>query len=128
MEHAYFVIQECWRRYDPSYAAGYLSEELAEKWNVQLQWMKIRNEEIVQENVKLISAIPVDVHNEEGQEKDEIWYLIHGKMVGYYRDKNTKEVIRGNTNDEGFYEYWRFIRRNDRWVLHEICDKNDWEK
>ena len=87
--------------------------------------MKIRNEEIVQKNVKLISAVPVGVHDEAGEEKDQIWYLIHGKMIGYYRDFDTKEVIRGNTRAEAFYEYWLFVRRNGRWVLREIRQKDE---
>ena len=125
VEHAYFEIQESWRRYDPSYAANYLSEEIAEKWRIKLQWLKIRNEEIVQQNVRLISAVPVGVHDEAGEEKDQIWYLIHGKMIGYYRDFTTQRRIRGNPRAEDFYEYWLFIRRNDSWVLHEIRQRDE---
>lgn len=125
VEDAYFIIQESWRRYDTSYAAGYLSEELEIEWNAKLQWMQIRNEEIVQKRVKLLSAVPVGVHDEAGEEKDKIWYLIHGKMLGYYRDRDTKRHIRGNIRDESFFEYWLFIRRDGRWVLHKICQQNE---
>lgn len=125
VEKAYFQIQEAWRRYDPSYASFYLSEELAEKWRTQLEWMQIRREEIVQENVRLLSAVPVDVHDETGEERDHIWYLIHGKMVGYYRNLDTKELIRGNPKPEAFYEYWLFVYRDGRWVLHEIRQQNE---
>lgn len=125
VETAYFEIQEAWRLYDPFYAAEYLSEELADKWRVKLEWMKIRNEEIVQHNVQLISAVPIGVHDETGEEKDQIWYLIHGKMVGYYRDFDTKRLIRGNPRPEDFFEYWLFIRRDGRWVLHEIRQKDE---
>lgn len=125
IEKAYFEIQECWRRYDPSYAEAYLSEELAEEWRIKLEWMKLRNEEIVQKNVKLLRASPVYVCDEAGEENDRIWYLIHGKMIGYYRDRTTKRLIRGNPRPEAFYEYWLFIRRNGRWVLHEIRQKDE---
>lgn len=125
VEKAYFIIQECWKRYDPSYASDYLSEELASEWRSKLEWIRIRNEEIVQENVKLISAKPVYVHNEEGKDQDYIWYLIHGRMTGYYRDKTTLQVVKGNPHPESFYEYWMFIRRNGNWVLHKICQKDE---
>lgn len=120
VEKSYFIIQESWKRYDPYYAADYLSEELAQSWNTKLQWMLLRNEEIVQKKVRLLSAMPVGVHDEAGEDNDQIWYLIKGKMIGYYRDRTTKELIRGNPRPEVFYEYWLFIRRNGRWVLHAI--------
>ena len=46
-------------------------------------------------------------------------------MIGYYRDRDTKELIRGNPKAEAFYEYWLCIRRNNRWVLHEIRQENE---
>ncbi|MBR5565119.1 MAG: Tim44 domain-containing protein, partial [Roseburia sp.] len=125
VEEAYFIIQEAWRRYDTSYAAGYLSEELEIEWNAKLQWMQIRNEEIVQKRVRLLSAVPVGVHDEAGEDKDQIWYLIHGKMLGYYRDRDTKRHIRGDLQDKAFFEYWLFVRRNGRWVLHQIRQRNE---
>ena len=33
VKHAYFVIQECWRRQDTSYAEKYLSKNLIQNWN-----------------------------------------------------------------------------------------------
>lgn len=125
VEKAYFEIQESWKRYDPSYASDYLSEELAQIWKTKLEWMKIRGEEIVQKKVKLLSAIPVGVFDEDGEDNDRIWYLIHGKMIGYYRNRDTKELIRGNPRNEAFYEYWLFVRRNGRWVLHEIRQQDE---
>lgn len=125
VEESYFQIQECWRRMDISYGAPYLSEELQKDFDIKIQWMQIRNEEVVQENVKLLSAMPVAVIDEEGEEKDTIWYLIHGKMTGYYIDKNTRLIVRGKKRPEAFYEYWKFVYRNKRWVLSEIKQKDE---
>ncbi len=47
-------------------------------------------------------------------------------MIGYYVDRQTKEVLRGNTRPERFYEYWLFIYEEGRWVLHEIRQKTRW--
>lgn len=79
IEKAYFEIQECWRRQDAEYAADYLSEELKEEFRMKLEWMKIREEKVVQKQVRLLSADPVYVRDEEGTCQDEIWYLIHGR-------------------------------------------------
>lgn len=125
VEEAYFQVQECWRRMEVEYGAPYLSPKLQEEFGTKLQWMEIRGEEVVQKNVKLLSAMPVSVQDEPGEEQDVIWYLIHGKMTGYYIDKRTRQIIRGNKKPEAFFEYWKFIYRNKRWVLHEIRQQNE---
>lgn len=94
VEETYFQVQECWRRMDVSYGAGYLSQELQDEFSSKLQWMQVRNEGVVQKNVRLLSAVPVYVIDHPGEEKDELWYLIHGKMKGYYIDLNTRKVVR----------------------------------
>lgn len=125
VEEAYFEIQECWRRMDASYAAAYLSTELLEDFNMKIQWMEVREEAVVQKHVKLLSAVPVCASDEPGEENDSIWYLIHGSMVGYYINRNTGICVRGNTKKESFYEYWRFVYRNKRWVLQEIRQQDE---
>ena len=125
VEESYFQIQECWRRMDVTYGVPYMSERLQKDFNVKLQWMHMRGEEVVQKKVKLLSAIPVGVQDEEGEDQDVIWYLIHGKMTGFYINKNTREIIRGKNRLEAFFEYWKFVYRNERWVLDEIKQKEE---
>lgn len=79
VEEAYFQIQECWRRMDISYGAPYLSEELQKEFDSKIQWMVLRNEEVIQKNVRLLRAMPVSVQDERGRNRMLIWYLIHGK-------------------------------------------------
>ena len=125
VEETYFQVQECWRRMDVSYGAPYLSQELMEEFDSKIQWMQVRGEAVVQRNVKLLSAMPVYVEDNPGEEYDMIWYLIHGKMTGYYIDVNTRKVVRGNTRPETFFEYWKFVYRGERWVLQEIKQEDE---
>ena len=125
VEETYFQVQECWRRMDVSYGAPYLSQELIEEFDSKIQWMQVRGEAVVQRNVKLLSAMPVYVEDNPGEEYDMIWYLIHGKMTGYYIDVNTRKVVRGNTRPEAFFEYWKFVYRGERWVLQEIKQEDE---
>lgn len=125
VEEAYFQIQECQRRMDITYGAPYLSEEMQKELDSKMQWMKVRNEEIVQMNVRLLSAMPVCAQDEPDEEQDVLWYLIHGKMVRYYIDGTSRQVIRGETKPEAFFEYWKFVYRNKRWVLDEIRQQNE---
>ena len=66
---------------DISYGAPYLSEELQKEFDSKIQWMVLRNEEVIQKNVRLLRAMPVSVQDEPGEEQDVIWYLIHGKVL-----------------------------------------------
>lgn len=125
VEETYFQVQECWRRMDVSYGAGYLSQELQEEFSSKLQWMQVRDEAVVQKNVRLLSAVPVYVVDHPGEEQDELWYLIHGKMKGYYIDLKTRKLVRGTPKAQAFFEYWRFVYRNGRWVLAEIRQKEE---
>lgn len=125
VETAYFEIQECWRRMDASYASAFLTEELRKEFHSKLQWMQVRGEEVVQKNVRLLSAVPVCALDEPGEENDVLWYLIHGKMIGYYIKKETAEVVRGTSRPEAFFEYWKFVFRDGRWVLAQIKQKDE---
>lgn len=125
VKHAYFVIQECWRRQDTSYAEKYLSKNLIQNWNSKLGWMEVNHEKPVQERVRFLNAAPVFAFDKEGEEHDRVIYLIHGRMIGYYINTDTGEVVRGKTSPETFYEYWVFIREDGRWVLDEIRQKDE---
>ena len=85
----------------------------------------IRHERPIQDHVKLVRAYPIAVHNEPGSENDYIWYYIEGSMTGYYVDTDTGNVVRGNIRPERFIEYWKFVKRENRWVLDEIMQKDD---
>ena len=52
MEETYFQVQECWRRMDVSYGAPYLSQELMEEFDSKIQWMQVRGEPWVDQQIK----------------------------------------------------------------------------
>ena len=85
----------------------------------------MRDEEEVQEDVRLLSAKPVKVRNPEGTESDHVWYVIHGRMRDYRIRKSTGEFLEGNEKSVSFYEYWKFIYEDGRWKLDEIKQKDE---
>ncbi len=103
----------------------YLSKNLIQNWNSKLGWMEVNHEKPVQERVRFLNAAPVFAFDKEGEEHDRVIYLIHGRMIGYYINTDTGEVVRGKTSPETFYEYWVFIREDGRWVLDEIRQKDE---
>ena len=87
--------------------------------------LEVNHEKPVQERVRFLNAAPVFAFDKEGEEHDRVIYLIHGRMIGYYINTDTGEVVRGKTSPETFYEYWVFIREDGRWVLDEIRQKDE---
>ena len=87
---------------DPSYAEKYLSKSLAQSWTTKLEWMKVKHEKPIQKRVQLLSVTPVSVWDDEGEEDASIVYLIHGRMIGYYINTDTLEVVRGKKIPESF--------------------------
>ena len=98
-------------------------EKPGEEWNPG--WMEVNHEKPIQERVRFLNAAPVFAFDKEGEEHDRVIYLIHGRMIGYYINIDTGEVVRGKTSPETFYEYWVFIREDGRWVLDEIRQKDE---
>lgn len=127
VKEAYYAIQNCWGEMNADLAGEYLSNDLREEFHMKLDWMKIRKEEAVQKNVRLIKAYPISVHDEFGEENDYIWYYIEGRMIDYTVHSETREMLKGSRRPERFVEYWKFIKRNRRWVLDQIRQKDDVE-
>lgn len=125
VEEAYYQIQECWRRMDVDYGAAYLSPDLYAEFDSKIQWMQIRNEEVIQKRVRLLKAMPVFVQDQPGEDQDCVWYLIRGKMTGFYVDRDSREIVRGSSEPETFIEYWKFVFVNERWVLDKIRQEDE---
>ena len=125
VREAYYQIQECWRDRDLERGRPYLSQRMQQEFQTKFQWSELRHEVFVMEEIQLLDAILVEAENEEGDDRDYIWYLIHGKMIDYVYQEETGERLKGSRKMEDFFEYWRFILEDGNWVLDEICQKEE---
>ncbi len=125
VEDSFIAIQTAWSNMDMTPSAQYMSEELYDSFQTKLSWMSYRNQKNVLENIKLIRALPVAVHDDPDNSRDHIWFYIKGRMVDYIIDTNTQLKISGNTSAAFFEEYWQFIRKENSWVLNKILQKNE---
>jgi len=125
VEKGYFAIQTAWSNMDMTPASQFMSDELYDSFQTQLNWMAYKNEKVIMENIRLLQALPVAVYDDNDNTRDYIWFYIKGKMVDYIIDANTQLKISGNTSDASFVEYWQFIRKDDNWVLNKILQKNE---
>ena len=60
VEETYFQVQEYWRRMDVSYGAPYLSQELMEEFDSKIQWMQVRGERWVLQEIKQEDEMDID--------------------------------------------------------------------
>lgn len=121
----FMSVQTAWSNMDMTPAAQYMSNELYDSFQTKLNWMDYRNQRNVLENIRLIKALPVAVHDDADNTRDYIWFYIKGKMVDYTIDTDTQLKVSGSTSSSSFIEYWQFTRRDDNWVLSKILQKNE---
>ena len=125
VEEGFLAIQQAWTNMDMSTASQYMSDELLDSFQTKLNWMKYKNQRNVLEKISLVSALPVAVYDDSDNSRDYIWFYIKGRMVDYTIDTDTQLIVEGSTSPSSFVEYWKFVRRNDRWVLSHILQKNE---
>ena len=125
VEEGFLAIQQAWTNMDMSTASQYMSDELLDSFQTKLNWMKYKNQRNVLEKISLVSALPVAVYDDSDNSRDYIWFYIKGRMVDYTIDTDTQLIVEGSTTPSSFVEYWKFVRKNDRWVLSHILQKNE---
>ena len=125
---AYMAIQGAWANMDMTPAKRYMSDELFDEFQTQLNWTKYKNKKHVMENIQLLKSLPVAVHDDRDNSRDYVWFYIKGKMVDYTIDTNTQLIVEGKTAPSSFVEYWQFIRKDGRWVLNKILQKDEENK
>lgn len=125
VKDSFMAIQTAWANMDMAPASQYMSDELYDNFQTKLNWMSYRNEKNILENIQLIHALPVAVHDDSDNSRDYIWFYIKGKMIDYIIDTSTQLKVSGNTSSASFVEYWQFIRKENKWVLNKILQKNE---
>lgn len=125
VEEGFLAIQQAWTNMDMSTAAPYISNELRDSFQTKLNWMAYKNQQNILKKIQLVKALPVAVHDDADNSRDFIWFYIKGRMIDYTVDTGTHEMIDGSTGVSSFVEYWKFIRRGNKWVLDQILQKDE---
>lgn len=126
----YYIVQNAWTNMNMEMAKDYMDDDLYELFRQKIDWMEIGNKRNVLKKIKLINLKPVSVIDDEDNSKDLIWFYIKGSMVDYTINTKTNEIIDGNNSIFGisFIEYWKFVRKNDKWVLSKILQVDEKDK
>ena len=125
VEETFYALQNGWTQGDLSGLEHYLSDRLLREWQTRLEWMKVRHEHDVLEQIHLDAVVPVEMRDEAGQDRDCVWFYLRSHMVDYIEDTETGEFVRGTTRPAKLVEWWRFTRKDDAWVLDRILSEED---
>lgn len=125
VKDTYFVVQNAWTNLDMQPAKPYMSEELYESFNTKISWLIYKKQHNVLRRIRLREAIPVSVHDDENDAQDFVWFHIKGSMIDYTINTETNARIDGSTSASSFVEFWQFVRRDGRWVLNRILQKDE---
>ena len=124
VNECYFAVQTAWSETDMTNASQYMSDDLYKSFQTKLSWMKYRNQKNILKDISLIHAFPIAVQNDD-KTHDCIWFYIKGRMTDYTIDTITQSIISGKTFPASFEEFWQFTRKDNRWVLNKILQKNE---
>lgn len=109
VRESYYRIQECWRDRDLEKGHPYLSQKMQQEFQTKFEWSRMRHEVFVMEGIQLLDAILVEAENEDGDDRDYIWYLIP------WKDDRLCVSRRNRRTFEGLPENGRFLR------ILEVC-------
>lgn len=125
VEETYFKMQEAWAHRDTEISREYMSDSIYNLHTSKLEWMKVRNQRNILNNIKLLDFKPVSIKHYKDNSKDVVWFYIKGAMIDYIINEETNEVIDGNFKDNSFIEFWKFIKKDNKWVIDKISQKDE---
>ncbi len=125
VKESFLSIQHAWTNMDMSTASQYMSDELLRGFETKLDWMKRRNEQNILKGIRLLKALPVAVYDDPDNSHDCVWFYIKGRMIDYTVDVNTQALLNGSKMPSSFVEYWQFTKKDGRWVLNKILQKDE---
>ena len=125
VEEIFYAVQNAWTMKSLEDLQPYLSDRLMENWKAKIDWMDIRKERNVLENIQLLSRSLVGIYDALDDSKDMAWFYIEGKMIDYTINEDDGTMLDGNKQAQSFIEFWKLIRKEDEFYLDEVRQKDE---
>lgn len=124
VEETFYIVQEAWTKRNQEIAFDYCSESLNQDHKTKLEWMQIKNEVNILKGITLISGKVVGIEKDKNANNDCIWICINASMIDYIEKDG--ELISGKKRlKTNFYEYWKFVKGKERWILDKIVQEDE---
>ena len=128
IEESFPIIQEAWMNRDYSPVKHLMTDNFFDTHTVKMNWMLLKKEKNILSDVELKKVTPIlAVENDENGE-DFIWVLLKAKMIDYTINEENNCIIDGDySTANSFEEFWKFIRKEDKWLADTILQVDDIE-
>ena len=122
VEEAFYPIQSSWSKRDVSPSRPYVSDELYQRHELQLEGLERQHRVNRITDLALDKVEIVRVVNVTDDSKDRFVAFIECRARDWMEDTETGKVVNGNPSAQTtFQQYWSFSRDPHRgWVLDEI--------
>ncbi len=132
IEDTYFQIQKAWSDNQLFRVKHLMDDKLYEEFLELLKQNERMGKRNVLSKIRLLRADPIQVFDHSDDSRDHIWYYIKGKMVDKTvyidspnNDAEISNLFFSSKTTSRFVEYWKFVKRNDTWVLSKIAQKDE---
>jgi len=124
IEQAFFKIQQAWMERNQDLAAEYMSPRLYAKHKMQTDAMIQNKRKNILNSLNLIEAKIVQIADYTNDASDSFWVYIKASAIDYEINEVTGAVVDGKDDKSyPFAELWKFVRKDNGWVVDEIDQK-----
>ena len=124
VENTFYRVENAWSDMDIDSISSYLTPGIITAFKSEIDTLASKGKQNVLKNITLIDSKLIGVRLEKNDAKDMAYFLIKGSMKDYIcklNKKNTKKLV----TTSKFIEVWKFVRKDETWVLDEIINKED---
>lgn len=120
-EKTFYEMQEAWENRDIDKEKKSISVEFYEKYRLELENMKERNEKNIIRDINLEEIKIIGCEDYKDDCKDKFTAYLSGTILDYTILETTGEVIKNREKTrEKFSDTYHFIRNKNKWILDNI--------
>lgn len=122
IEETFYKVQKAWTNDKYEEVANLLTDELYTEHTNLLADMRNKNRRNILKNIKFGYGIIQSYFKGNEEFEGFLWVKINFSMKDYIIELrgNKKVVVEGSKSIEYGNEYWKFVYRNNKWLLAEI--------
>ena len=120
VQQTFMQFQNDWSTFNVDSIQTYLTTRYSTHIQLMLGAIKLRQRRNQVDNPQILEMYPVEVDDFDGNTADSVTYYINGKADDILIESIDGEEKRLFEDKNQFYEYWRFVRSGNTWLLDGI--------
>jgi len=124
IRQVFFWLQDAWSRQDLSAANEYFTTTLGNKYQTDIQGMKVRGERNMIKEPVLNTGDIEFIHSYMDEQTQNFMVMVSASLIDYTVDASNRQISGDNQNRLYYLEFWEFVWQDDRWVLANIYQED----